>query len=174
MRNAVKLLAWLVAIALLLAVGVAAQAQTGDLDVVQLRPNFYVIGGAGGNIVVQIGPEGVILVDSGSTEMADKVLAAIRRLTPLPIRYIINTSMDADHVGGNEKLAKAGPEHPPGRRRGRRRVGRRPGHQLRRRQRAGARKRADADVGADGSAAPFPLGALADEDVRLPACTRCT
>ena len=109
-----KLLAWLVAIALLLAVGVAAQAQTGDLDVVQLRPNFYVIGGAGGNVVVQLGPEGVILVDSGSTERADQVLAAIRRLTDLPIRYIINTSMDADHTGGNEKLARAGLSILPG------------------------------------------------------------
>jgi glyoxylase-like metal-dependent hydrolase (beta-lactamase superfamily II) len=110
----VKLLAWLVAIAVLLAVGVAAQAQTGDLDVVQLRPNFYVIGGAGGNVVVQLGPEGVILVDSGSTERADQVLAAIRRLTDLPIRYIINTSMDADHTGGNEKLARAGLSILPG------------------------------------------------------------
>jgi glyoxylase-like metal-dependent hydrolase (beta-lactamase superfamily II) len=110
----VKLLAWLVAIALLLAVGVAAQAQTGGLDVVQLRPNFYVIGGAGGNVVVQLGPEGVILVDSGSTERADQVLAAIRRLTDLPIRYIINTSMDADHTGGNEKLARAGLSILPG------------------------------------------------------------
>ena len=114
MRNAVKLLAWLVAIALLFVVGVGAQAQTGDLDVVQLRPNFYVIGGAGGNVVVQLGPEGVILVDSGSTERADQVLAAIRRLTDLPIRYIINTSMDADHTGGNEKLAKAGLSILPG------------------------------------------------------------
>ena len=85
-----------------------------DLEVVQLRPNFYVIGGAGGNIVGQIGPEGVILVDSGSTGMADGVLAAIRRLTPLPIRYIINTSMDADHVGGNETLSKAGLSILPG------------------------------------------------------------
>jgi cyclase len=110
----VKLLAWLVAIALLFWVGVAAQAQNGDLDVVQLRPNFYVIGGAGGNIVVQLGPEGVILVDSGSTERSDQVLAAIRRLTDLPIRYIINTSMDADHTGGNEKLAKAGLSILPG------------------------------------------------------------
>ena len=114
MRNAVKLLAWLVAIAVLLAVGVGAQAQTGDLDVVQLRPNFYVIGGAGGNIVVQTGPEGVILVDSGTTARADQVLAAIRRLTDLPIRYIINTSMDADHTGGNEKLARAGLSILPG------------------------------------------------------------
>ena len=109
-----KLLAWLVAVVLLLAVGVAAQAQTGDLDVVQLRPNFYVIGGAGGNVVVQLGPEGVILVDSGSTERADQVLGAIRRLTDLPIRYIINTSMDADHTGGNEKLARAGLSILPG------------------------------------------------------------
>jgi glyoxylase-like metal-dependent hydrolase (beta-lactamase superfamily II) len=89
--------------------------QTNDgLDVVQIRPNFYVIAGAGGNVVVQTGPEGVILVDSGSTAMADKVLAAIRRVTPLPIRYIINTSMDPDHVGGNDKLARAGLSILPG------------------------------------------------------------
>jgi glyoxylase-like metal-dependent hydrolase (beta-lactamase superfamily II) len=93
---------------------VAQQDTGGGLDVVQLRPNFYVIAGAGGNIVVQIGPEGAILVDSGSTEKADQVLAAIRRLTPLPIRYIINTSMDADHVGGNDKLARAGLSILPG------------------------------------------------------------
>jgi len=92
----------------------AQQPTEGDLEVVQLRPNFYVIGGAGGNILVQTGPEGVILVDSGSTQMAEKVLAAVRRLTPLPIRYIINTSMDADHVGGNEKLSKAGLSILPG------------------------------------------------------------
>src|SRR5687767_4133334 len=84
------------------------------LDLVQIRPNFYVIAGAGGNILMQTGPEGVILVDSGSTAMADKVLAAIRRVTPLPIRYIINTSMDPDHVGGNDRLAKAGLSILPG------------------------------------------------------------
>ena len=93
---------------------VAQQDKSGGIDVVQLRPNFYVIGGAGGNIVVQTGPDGVILVDSGSTAMADEVLATIRRLTPLPIRYIINTSMDPDHVGGNDKLARAGLSILPG------------------------------------------------------------
>jgi cyclase len=91
-----------------------AQDKSGGLDVVQLRSNFYVIGGAGGNIVVQTGPDGVILVDSGSTAMADEVLATIRRLTPLPIRYIINTSMDPEHVGGNDKLARAGLSILPG------------------------------------------------------------
>jgi glyoxylase-like metal-dependent hydrolase (beta-lactamase superfamily II) len=108
------------AVALLLMLGgstqhIAAQPQTTHgLDVVQLRPNFYVIAGAGGNIVMQLGPEGVILVDSGSTAMADNVLSAIRSITPLPIRYIVNTSMDADHVGGNEKLSKAGLSILPG------------------------------------------------------------
>ena len=99
-----------------------ARQQTADgrpqtdasLDVVQIRPNFYVIAGAGGNIVVQTGPEGIILVDSGTSDAADKVLAAIKRITTLPIRYIINTSMNPDHVGGNDKLARAGLSILPG------------------------------------------------------------
>ena len=90
------------------------QQTTDGLDVVQIRPNFFVIAGAGGNIVVQTGPEGVILVDSGSTAMADKVLAAVRGITTQPIRYIINTSMDPDHVGGNDRLARAGLSILPG------------------------------------------------------------
>jgi glyoxylase-like metal-dependent hydrolase (beta-lactamase superfamily II) len=106
-------------VAVILVVGwderASARQETSDgLDVVQIRPNFYVIGGGGGNIVVQIGPEGVVLVDSGSREMADKVLAAIQKITPLPIRYIISTSMDADHVGGNDRLARAGLSILPG------------------------------------------------------------
>jgi cyclase len=110
----------LVAAAIILVVGsgpqraLAQQAEGDPLTLVQLRPNFYVIAGAGGNIVMQVGPEGVILVDSGSAAMSDKVLATIRTVTPLPIRYIINTSMDADHVGGNDKLARAGLSILPG------------------------------------------------------------
>jgi cyclase len=78
-----------------------------DLEVIQVRPSFYMIAGAGGNIAVQIGPAGVILIDSGSAQMQDKVLAAVKRLSSLPIRYIINTSADADHVGGNP-ISKTG------------------------------------------------------------------
>lgn len=92
----------------------ARQQASDDLDLVQIRPNFYVIAGAGGNIVVQLGPQGAILVDSGRGDMSDKVLAAIKRLTPLPIRYIINTSMNPDHTGGNDKLARAGLSILPG------------------------------------------------------------
>jgi glyoxylase-like metal-dependent hydrolase (beta-lactamase superfamily II) len=93
----------------------AGQHAGGDtLDVIQIRENFHVIAGAGGNIVVQIGPAGVILVDSGAQGRSDQVLAALRRITPLPIRYIINTSVDADHVSGNDKLARAGLSILPG------------------------------------------------------------
>jgi glyoxylase-like metal-dependent hydrolase (beta-lactamase superfamily II) len=110
---------WLAVVTVLMLGGQALEAVAeqdigDDLDVVELRANFFVIAGAGGNIVVQIGPLGVILVDSGSAETSEKVLKAIRRLTPLPIRYIINTSMDADHVGGNETLAKSGLSILPG------------------------------------------------------------
>jgi cyclase len=86
----------------------ASQQSSADLDVVPVRSDFYLIAGAGGNVAVQIGPAGVILVDTGSAPMADAVLAAIRRLTDRPIRYVINTSADVDHVGGNDKLSKAG------------------------------------------------------------------
>jgi cyclase len=115
----VSLAASAVALAALLVGGaeprVSAQPAPSDgIELVQIRPNFYVIAGAGGNIVMQTGPEGVILVDSGSAAMTDKVLATIRSVTPLPIRYIINTSMDADHVGGNDRLARAGLSILPG------------------------------------------------------------
>jgi glyoxylase-like metal-dependent hydrolase (beta-lactamase superfamily II) len=79
-----------------------------ELDVLQLRPNFFMIAGAGGNIGVQIGEDGVVVVDAGSAARADSVVAAIKKITTQPIRYIIDTSADADHVGGNETLSKAG------------------------------------------------------------------
>ncbi len=64
--------------------------------------------GAGGNIAVQIGDQGVLVVDTGTAQMSEKVLEAIRKLSNKPIRYIINTHFHADHTGGNEAIAKAG------------------------------------------------------------------
>ncbi len=89
-------------------VPVSAQPASGDLEVVPVVPNFYMLAGAGGNIAVQSGPDGVVLVNAGSGEMSAKVIAAIQKLTPQPIRYIIDTSDDAENVGGNAELAKAG------------------------------------------------------------------
>jgi glyoxylase-like metal-dependent hydrolase (beta-lactamase superfamily II) len=91
-------------------VGTAQQdrAPGAGLEVITLRPDFYMIAGAGGNIGVSVGEDGVILVDSGSGASAGAVADAIARITPEHIRYIINTSEDEDHAGGNEVLAKAG------------------------------------------------------------------
>jgi glyoxylase-like metal-dependent hydrolase (beta-lactamase superfamily II) len=86
----------------------AAEPDAGGLDVVQVRPNFYMIAGAGGNIAVQIGSDGVVLVNSGSGAATTEVLAAIKKLTDSQIRYIINADAGPDFVGGNEKLRKSG------------------------------------------------------------------
>ena len=97
------------AAALVIFTALAAQrTPAANLDVLQLRPNFYMIAGAGGNIGFQVGVDGVVVVDSGSAASADAVVAAIKKVTTQPIRYVINTSADADHVGGNATVAKAG------------------------------------------------------------------
>ena len=119
LKRATVAAGWSAAVATLALAGwapaiTAQQPADTALEVVELRPNFFLIGGAGSNIVAQVGPAGVIVVDSGTTQAADRVVAAIKRLTPLSIRYVINTGMDADHVGGNEKLAKAGLSILPG------------------------------------------------------------
>lgn len=82
-----------------------AQQGGAELEVLQIRPNFYMIAGAGANIGAQIGPDGVVLVNTGTREASGEVLAAIRELTREPIRYIINTSAGADVVGGNAALS---------------------------------------------------------------------
>jgi glyoxylase-like metal-dependent hydrolase (beta-lactamase superfamily II) len=83
-------------------------ANTGGLEVLQVRPHFYMIAGAGGNIGVQVGDDGAVVVDAGSAPMAAAVVAEIRKISPRPIRYVIDTGPDPDHVGGNEAIAKAG------------------------------------------------------------------
>jgi glyoxylase-like metal-dependent hydrolase (beta-lactamase superfamily II) len=89
----------------------AAQADaalSGSLEILEVRPSFFVIAGAGANIGVQVGEDGVVTVDSGAAASAPAVLAAIKRISAKSIRYIIDTGPDADHVGGNEAFSKAG------------------------------------------------------------------
>ena len=93
------------------AVGFASAAfaqQSADVHVLQVRDNVYMIVGAGGDITVQTGKDGVLVVDSGLANMSDKTLAAIRSISQAPIRYLINTHYHPDHVGGNEAIRKAG------------------------------------------------------------------
>jgi len=79
-----------------------------SVAIMHVQGLVYMIVGAGGNITAQIGDEGVLLVDTGKHGMADDVLRAIRSITDKPIRIIVNTSADAEHMGGNEPLAKIG------------------------------------------------------------------
>ena len=97
------------AAALVTVSGLAAQQAAGThLEVLQLRPNFYMIAGAGGNVGFQVGSDGVVVVDAGTAASAEAIVAAIKKVTAQPIRYVINTSADPDHVGGNAAVAKAG------------------------------------------------------------------
>ena len=114
----------------------AQQAPSGGIQVLPVRGNIYMLQGAGANITVSIGRDGVLMVDSGLASMGDQVLATIRRLqnqidlgdkplgwgaetrssiadrnieTPAkPIRYIINTHVHSDHVGANQLLRRSG------------------------------------------------------------------
>jgi glyoxylase-like metal-dependent hydrolase (beta-lactamase superfamily II) len=79
-----------------------------SLEIIEVRHSFFMIAGASSNIAVQLGEDGLVVVDAGSAADAPAVLAAIRSISPKPIRYLINTGPDAEHVGGNETLSKAG------------------------------------------------------------------
>jgi len=93
----------------------ASRAASADgLEVLEVRPNVFMIAGAGANITVQVGKDGVVVVDAGSAAGAEAVVAAIRKITPQPIRYVIDTGPDADHVGGNVALSQAGNQFYPG------------------------------------------------------------
>jgi cyclase len=108
--------AWLVTLALILGASDSPQGQRPQprpaggqaFETIEIRPHVYVIFGAGSNVVMHAGEDGVVLVDSGSAAMAEQVIAEVRKVTSEPIRLIINTSADADHVGGNERLAAEG------------------------------------------------------------------
>ena len=78
-------------------------------EVLPVQGNIHlIVTGTGSNIVAQVGDQGAMLVDASVPEVSDKVLAEVRRLTKGPIRGIVDTSMDLDHIGGNATLAAAG------------------------------------------------------------------
>jgi len=97
----------------LAALGLMAAPQNQRFDSVEVhvlpvQGNVYMLVGAGANITVQTGSDGVLLVDTSYEQMSDKVVAAIRKLSDKPIRYIINTHADPDHVGGNAPISALG------------------------------------------------------------------
>jgi len=80
----------------------------GEVEIVPVRGKVYMLVGAGANITVHAGDDEVLLVDAGVESMSDTVLAALRRISTRPLRYIVNTTGREAHTGGNERLAAAG------------------------------------------------------------------
>jgi len=80
----------------------------GEIHVLKVQGNVYMLVGDGGNIAVQVGDQGAFLVDSGAGKLSDKVVAAVSKLSRNPIQFVVNTSFRPDHTGGNAKLAAAG------------------------------------------------------------------
>jgi len=78
------------------------------IHVMHVQGRVYMLVGGGSNITVQLGDEAVVLVDAGASQRSPQVLAAVRTLSQRPIEFIINTSADEDHTGGNQSLAQAG------------------------------------------------------------------
>jgi cyclase len=75
----------------------------------RVQGNVYMLEGAGGNVTVQVGEQGVLVVDTQFAPMADKLLAEIRKIAGnKPIRFVIDTHGHPDHVGGNERMRRAG------------------------------------------------------------------
>lgn len=90
-------------------VALAQQTAAAEVQTLLVQDDVYLIAGGGANVTVAVGEQGLIVVDTGAAAASDRILAAIRRVSDKPIRYVINTTVDADHTGGNEAIgAKAG------------------------------------------------------------------
>src|SRR5262252_2150174 len=96
-----------------LLVAAAAHGQGVDFSKVEIKTTdlgnkTYMLEGQGGNITVAVGADGIIMVDSQFAPLHDKIKAAIAKISPLPIKYLIITHFHGDHVGGNAAFHKDG------------------------------------------------------------------
>jgi cyclase len=109
----------LAALALSLTTGAALAQQAPpappliDWDKIQIKTtdlgnNTYMLEGQGGNITIAVGADGIIMVDSQFAPLSDKIKTAIKAISPLPVKYLINTHFHGDHTGGNVNFAKDG------------------------------------------------------------------
>ena len=85
---------------------------SAEIDVVPVQGNIYLIATGGSNVTVQLGEVGPVLVDSGNAEASDNVIAALRELSDLPPRLVINTSVMLTHIAGNKALLDVGEAMP--------------------------------------------------------------
>ena len=79
-----------------------------QIKTTDLGHNTYMLEGQGGNITIAVGTDGIIMVDGQFAPLSDKIKAAIKAVSPLPIKYLVNTHFHGDHTGGNENFARDG------------------------------------------------------------------
>src|SRR3954466_14354133 len=79
-----------------------------QIKTTDLGHNTYRLEGQGGNITIAVGTDGIIMVDSQFAPLSDKIKAAIKAISPLPVKYLVNTHFHGDHTGGNDNFAKDG------------------------------------------------------------------
>jgi len=95
---------------LCLVAGALLRAQPVQSEVLHVHGSVYMLASTAGNVTLQIGKDpghdGVLLVDAGPPSLTTTILTEIRKLSSQPVRYILNTSIDADHIGGNVAIAK--------------------------------------------------------------------
>jgi cyclase len=92
---------------------VAARLEGQNFDTVQvtstrLAENVHMLVGSGGNIGLMVGSDAVFVVDDQFAPLTPKILAAIKAITPQPVRFVFNTHWHFDHTGGNENMGQAG------------------------------------------------------------------
>jgi cyclase len=80
----------------------------GQIHVLPLRNNVYLLVGDGGNVIAQTGDEGTLVVNTGAGKMADKLIDAIVKISSAPISFVVNTGYQPDYTGGNGKFVLAG------------------------------------------------------------------
>lgn len=99
------------ALALTAAASLFAQQDWSKIEVkaTKVAGNVHMITGAGGNIGVSVGADGIVLIDDQYAPLAPKIEAALKSITDRPLRFIINTHYHGDHTGGNEHFGKSAP-----------------------------------------------------------------
>ncbi len=80
----------------------------GEIHIWPVQGNVSMLVGDGANMTVQIGPQGPFLVDTGTGKLMDKIIAAVAKLSPRRIQFVVNTSIHPDHTGGNVAIHAAG------------------------------------------------------------------
>ena len=79
-----------------------------EIKAIEVAPGIHMLEGAGGNIGVSSGEDGIVLIDDQFAPLTPKIMAAVSKISDRQVRFLLNTHWHFDHVGGNENLGKAG------------------------------------------------------------------